>query len=245
MNNTANALLAIGASPVMLHERNEVAEFVANSKALVVNIGTLSLDWVESMLSAGKVALHKNIPLVFDPVGCGITSIRNVVCAQIIKECRPKIIRGNASEIVALDNISYNAKSTDKSISSAYGVDSTIPSYQALSAAKNLAKKLSCIIVVSGEIDYITDGEQVNTIKNGHFLMTKVTAIGCSATAIIASFAAVNNNFIEASVHGMATISIAGQLAAKKSKGSGSMQVNILDELYLLTYRTIKKYLKQ
>lgn len=248
MTNTANALLAIGASPAMIHEKNEVAEFASSSKALVINIGTLSLDWIESILTAGKIALNKNIPLIFDPAGCGSTSIRNIVCAQIIKECKPKVIRGNASEIINLNEILYSNK-TNKDIinknNSINGLDSTISSTKALDAAKNLAKKLFCIIVTSGETDYITNGNEVISLKNGDLLMTKVTAMGCTSTALIASFTAVNNNFLEACTNAMAVIGVAGQLAAKKSKGPGSLQVNILDQLYSITHKTIKKYLKQ
>ncbi|WP_419034372.1 hydroxyethylthiazole kinase, partial [Dysgonomonas gadei] len=102
MNNTANGLLAVGASPVMAHSLEEVAEMASIASALVINIGTLEPQWVEAMLIAGKTALAKNTPIVFDPVGAGATTYRTKVCKQIIEECKPSIIRGNASEIMAL-----------------------------------------------------------------------------------------------------------------------------------------------
>ena len=129
MNNTANALLAMGASPVMAHSVDEVAEMTNISSSLVINIGTLDALWVEAMLIAGKTTLNKSTPIVFDPVGAGATSYRSKVCKQLIEECKPSIIRGNASEIIALSDTQAQTK----------GVDSTNASDSALDSAKALA----------------------------------------------------------------------------------------------------------
>lgn len=234
MNNTANALLSIGASPVMAHSIDEVAEMASIASALVINIGTLDSRWVKSMLVAGKTALTKGTPVIFDPVGAGATSYRNEVCKTIIEECKPSIIRGNASEIMAIAGSSAQTK----------GVDSTDSSDSALSSAKALAKQTKAVVVISGQTDYITNGEQVETVTNGNPTMAKVTGMGCTATAVVASFAAINKNYLEASLHGMSVMGIAGEVAARNSKGNGSLQVNFLDELYNLNEEVIRKNIR-
>lgn len=233
MNNTANALLAVGASPVMAHAVNEVEEMVGIASSLVINIGTLNDDWIEGMKKAGCAAHNRNIPLILDPVGAGATSYRTKTALDIIALCHPSIIRGNGSEIMALVNASIKTK----------GVDSSADSDRALSAAKFLAGKFNCVVVISGPTDYITDGNRVQTVKNGSTMMTKVTGLGCSASAMVGAFAAVNLNQFDAAVHAMAIMSIAGERAAAYSKGTGSMQVNFLDELYQLSDDMIEKTL--
>mgnify|MGYP001394843397 CR=1 FL=1 len=234
MNNTANALLAIGASPVMIHAMDEVAEMAAIASALVLNIGTIESSWLDAMLIAGKSAHSNGKPIVFDPVGAGATAYRIKASKQIIEECKPSIIRGNASEIMALCNSNIKTK----------GVDSTTSSDLALSSAKELAKASGAIVVISGETDYITDGLVVEYVKNGTPMMERVTGLGCTATAIVAAFAAINPNMLAAATHAMAVMGICGEIAEKKSRGSGSLQVNFLDELYLLDEETIKKTIK-
>lgn len=234
MNNTANGLLAVGASPVMAHSIDEVADMAGIASSLVINIGTLDAEWVEAMLIAGKTASEKGTPIVFDPVGAGATAYRTKVCKQIIEECKPSIIRGNASEIMALCNSNVQTK----------GVDSTDSSDSALDSAKLLAHQTNAVVVVSGETDYITDGKNTELVKNGNPLMARVTGMGCTATAIIATFAAINTNMLEASTHAMAVMGISGEIAATYSKGNGSMQVNFLDELYNLNGETIEKHIR-
>ncbi len=235
MNNTANALLALNASPVMAHAQHEVAEMVNIASALVLNIGTLDSKWVDAMLIAGGRALDRGIPVVFDPVGAGATTYRTAASKMIIEECRPSIIRGNASEIIALCNSGLQTK----------GVDATEDSSFALEPAKALALQAKAIVVVSGEKDYITDGRHVEVVENGNTLMARVTGMGCTATAVVAAFAAVNPNKLEAATHGMAIMGIAGEIAASKARGNGSLQLHFLDELCLIDGETIRKNLKQ
>lgn len=234
MNNTANALLAVGASPVMAHAIEEVADMVSISSALVLNIGTLEPRWVDAMLIAGNRANEKNIPLVFDPVGAGATAYRTAVSKRIIAECHPSIIRGNASEIMAL---------TD-SITQTKGVDSSNASDVAIDAAKVLARSANAVVAISGATDYITDGTHVACVKNGDPMMKRVTGLGCTSTAIVAAFAAVQPDRLKAATYGMAIMGIAGELATKKSRGNGSLQVCFLDELYNLDAETIRNTLK-
>ncbi len=221
MNNTANALLAIGASPVMAHAKEEVEEMVNIASSLVINIGTLSPGWVEAMILAGKRANERGIPVVFDPVGAGATSYRTDVCKKIIEQCRPTVIRGNASEIMALVNSSITTK----------GVDSSATSNEALEYAKLLAQTTGAVVTISGPIDYITNGVDVAEVTFGSTKMAIVTGLGCTATALTGAFVGVNSNDFMAAAHAMVLMGAAGQLAAEYSKGNGSLQINFLDEL--------------
>ncbi len=224
MNNTANALLAIGASPVMAHWTEEMAEMVAIAGALVINIGTLDDRWVEAMLTAGREALRRGVPMVLDPVGAGATSQRTAAALRIIEECKPRVIRGNGSEIMALVSADIRSK----------GVDSSATSHDALSAAQSLARSTGAVVVISGETDYITDGSVTHTVEGGHPIMTSVTGMGCTSTALVGAFLAVEPNPLVAATSAMAVMSLAGERAAESAKGNGTMQVLFLDELYNL-----------
>lgn len=232
MNTTANALLAVGASPVMAHAVEEVEDMVKIASSLVINIGTLSKNWVDAMLKAGKEARERNIPVVLDPVGAGATSYRTKTSFRIINECKPGVIRGNASEIMALVNEKAKTK----------GVDSIASSESALDAAKILTNDTGAVIVISGPVDYIIDSQSVVEVRNGSPMMAKVTGLGCTATALVGAFIAVNNNFLLASAHAMAVMGISGELAAKKSEGPGTMQIHFLDELYKLSDKEISSH---
>lgn len=234
MNNSANALLAIGASPVMAHSVDEVADMVGIASSLVINIGTLDADWVDGMLIAGKAALAKKIPVIFDPVGAGATPYRSIICSKIIAECKPSVIRGNASEIIALSNANKKTK----------GVDSTISSDKALNSAKELALTWNTTVVISGDTDYITDGKRVETVKNGNPMMAKVTGMGCTASSMVGAFTAVNSNYVEASTHAMMIMGICGEIAARSSKGNGSLQVNFLDTLCAIDEKIIQENIR-
>jgi hydroxyethylthiazole kinase len=234
MNNTANALLAVGASPVMAHACEEVEAMVTIASSLVINMGTLSPQWVDAMLLAGKAAKAKGIPVVFDPVGVGATHYRNETAAKILEQCKPTIIRGNASEIMALAKENVTTK----------GVDSTASSDSALDTAKSLAKQAGAVVVISGETDFITDGETVLTVSNGSTIMPKVTGMGCTASAVTGAFAAVNSNALIAAAHAMAIMGIAGEIAAETSNGPATLQLNFIDTLYSLTSNEVEKRFK-
>ncbi|QDK83864.1 hydroxyethylthiazole kinase [Spirosoma sp. KCTC 42546] len=234
MNNTANALLALGASPAMVHAPDEVEEFVSISSALVVNIGTLDATFVAGMKLAMRQAKTLGKPIVFDPVGVGATTFRNRVSEELLALAPPDIIRGNASEIMALAGLNAQTK----------GVDSLYGSEAAVDAAKRLSSVWGSVVVISGATDYIIQGEQTAVVANGHPLMTKVTGMGCTATALTGAFAAVNTNYFQAATHAMAVMGIAGELAAEKKLAPGSLQVNFLDALYELTESEIDERLK-
>lgn len=229
MNNSANALLAIGASPVMAHWVDEMEQMTAIAGALVINIGTLDGEWIEGMKAAGAAASRRGTPIVLDPVGAGATSQRTEAALEIIDLCHPTIIRGNASEIMALVDASVKSK----------GVDSSASSEDALDAARRLATDTGAVVVISGETDYITDGTLVHTVEGGNPIMTSVTGMGCTATALVGAFAAVCPDPMEAATAAMAVMSLAGERAALLARGNGSMQMHFLDELYNLTSDTL------
>lgn len=233
MNSTANALLALGSSPVMAHAGEEVEDMVNIASALVINIGTLSRTWVKAMFEAAVQAKKRAIPIILDPVGAGATKYRTKTARELVEVAPPAIIRGNASEILAL----LERKGSTK------GVDSTASSGIALDVAKQLNEILGSVICISGETDYVVSKKDITWIKNGHPLMPRVTGLGCTATALCGAFAAVNNNFAFAAAQAMATMGIAGEIAAEKSSGPGSMQVHFLDALYCLTKKDIKSRL--
>jgi len=234
MNSTANALLAIGASPVMAHAKEEVEEMVNISSALVINIGTLSEQWIYSMFKAVNRARKRGIPVILDPVGAGATTYRTKTARELISSEPPTIIRGNASEIAAL----YDDKSKTK------GVDSAASSDEAIEIAQKLSESHKCVICVSGATDYIVSKEKVMKIKNGHPLMAKVTGLGCTASALCGAFAAVENDPFAATAKAMAVMGIAGEKAAGDVTGPGSLQIRFLDILYCLSENDINKHLK-
>ena len=226
MNNSANALLAVGASPIMAHAHPEIPQMLAICQALVVNIGTLDEYWAEAMLLGAAEAHRLGRPWVLDPVGAGATPYRNELLDKLLLH-RPTIIRGNASEILALARLAPTATK---------GVDSTAASQQALGAAQQLSRQLGAVVCVSGETDLVVHGERRVEIANGSPLMTKVTGLGCSATAVLGAFAAVAPaaDAFAAAVAGVALFSLAGELAAEGAAGPGSLQVRLLDTLYSL-----------
>lgn len=222
MNNTANALLAVGASPVMAHATEEVEDITTISSSVVINMGTLSPKWVEAMEMAMEKANDLKKPIVFDPVGVGASTYRTDTALRIIDRYMPSVVRGNASEIMALAQVSNSTK----------GVDSTTGSENAVHAAKELSKKLNSTIVVSGATDYIVTGEQIDEVTSGSPLMAKVTGMGCTATSIIGSCIAVNSHFHTASHHAMEIMGQAGNIAEKAANGPGSFQMNFIDALH-------------
>ncbi len=234
MNTTANALLALGASPVMAHAQEEVGEMTAIARALVLNIGTLSAPWVSAMFQAGAVARQHARPIVLDPVGAGATGFRTGTARRLLEELSPAIVRGNASEIRALV---YDEQRTR-------GVDSAHPAEDAAGAADALAARYGCVAVASGAVDLISSGGTTSRVFNGHPLMPRVTGMGCTASALAGAFAAVNPSPRDATVNAMAVIGIAGELAAARARGPGTFLVHFLDALHLLQESEIRDRLK-
>jgi hydroxyethylthiazole kinase len=231
MNNSANALLAIGASPIMAHSQQELTEMMSFSGALVINIGTLDSTWIPRMKYAVEQANHYNKPVILDPVGCGASKIRTDTSREIAQLANNLIIRGNASEIIAL----AGEKSRGK------GVDAQDSSDSAVSAAQHLNREYQCNVVVSGATDFIVTPTGLTGLNNGSAMMPYVTGMGCSLSAITGAFAAVGDM---TGLTAAAVMGIAGEIAAERSQGPGSLQVNLLDVLYQLDAQQITSRLK-
>ena len=237
MNFNANVLLALGASPVMAHAREEVADMANIAGALVLNIGTLELDWIEAMKIAHTRAHARGIPVVLDPVGAGATPYRNQALSELITNAPPSIIRGNASEIMSVAGLATATR----------GVDSSVGSNQALDSAQILAQKINRVVCVSGATDYVLDAQgRTAHLNNGHVWMTKVTGVGCSASAMIGAFAAVQSDLWRATLAAMAYLGVVGEVAYEQAQndGVGTYQMQLLNGLQLLDEATFVQRLK-
>lgn len=233
MELTADALLAVGASPVMTEAIEEAAEMAQIASALVLNMGTLTPRWQEGARQAAKRANARQIPIIFDPVGAGATAFRTAAALSLLEEVSLTVIRGNASEIAALSGEKAATK----------GVDSFSCSLNCLLEAETLATDSQSVVIVSGEIDLITDGKRTFLLRNDHPLMRTVTGMGSIATALIAAFAATCREPLLASVHAMAVTGIAGEMAAKRSPLPGSFKTAFIDALFTISLEEIIHHL--
>lgn len=231
MDISANALLAAGASPAMVHAKEEVKDFVAISRALAINIGTLSPDWVDAMHLAAAEAVKKGIPWVLDPVGAGATTYRTHTSESLAAR-RPTVIRGNASEILAL---AAGASGTG-------GVDASHASSDVADSARTLAARRGCVIAMTGETDFVTDGNRTIAIANGHAMMTRVTAVGCSATALVAAACAVESDPMVAATAALVFLGVCGERAAEGSPSPGTFRMRLIDALYEITPDDIRAH---
>ncbi len=239
INFNANVLLAAGASPVMAHAHEEVADMAGIAQALVLNIGTLDLYWIESMRLALIAASRRGIPVVVDPVGAGATPYRNKSSELLLNTALPTVVRGNGSEIMSVAGAAVQTR----------GVDSSAGANDALGAAQALVQRTLGVVCVSGQTDHILDAQRRwARLSNGHVWMTKVTGVGCSATALVGAFCAVQPDAWRATVAAMALLGVAGEAAAEKvmarAGGVGSLQMALLDELQLLDQATFEQRLK-
>jgi hydroxyethylthiazole kinase len=231
MDLSANLLLAIGAAPAMIHAEDEAAEFAALASALVVNIGTLSPPWVRAMTAAARAAASHGKPWVLDPVGCGATAYRTAAARELLA-LRPTLVRGNASEILALAG--HNRVATR-------GVDSTDSADAVLGIAAALAAEQKTVVAITGAVDYVTDGRRHMAIEGGDPLMTRVTAMGCALSAISAAFLAVTPDPLAASAHALALFGLAGARAAARSAGPGELRWRMADMLYGLDEPAVRE----
>lgn len=229
MTVSANVLLALGASPAMVHALEEVEDFVAISDALVINIGTLSPPWVEAMERAVLAANDLRKPWVLDPVGCGATPYRTQTSGQLAA-FRPAIIRGNASEIMSLAGATGEGQK---------GVDSAAGSDAALDAARALARQTGAVVAVTGAVDYATDGARTVRVEGGNPMMPLSTALGCALSAAAAGFAAVAEP-MTAAVVALAVFKVAGAEAAGRCRGPGHLPAELCDALHLMDAASLR-----
>ena len=239
MNYNANALLAVGASPVMAHAQEEVADMAGIAQALVLNIGTLEPDWIRAMKTALLAGRARGIPVVLDPVGAGATPYRNAALAELMGAGAPNIVRGNGSEIMSVAGLAAKTR----------GVDSGASSSEAVDAAKALACDIGGVVCVSGAEDHVVDTSgRWAVLSNGHPWMTRVTGVGCSASALVGAFAAVQPDAWRATVSAMACFGVVGELAVERTQatgaGVGRLQIELLDGLQLLEREAFASRLK-
>jgi len=220
MDLIANSLLAIGSAPIMSEHSEDIEEMVQISNALYINIGTLNDEFTELARCSIKFAKANNKPIIFDPVGSGATQLRTNIAREIANHAA--IIRGNASEIMSL--VSDQSKTL--------GAESLNKVDEAKASSKILAQQCRNIIAISGEIDFITDGNNEHYNYYGSPLMQKVTGMGCSLTAVIAAFRAVNENSYDAALSAIQYFTLCGTMAAKKAAAPGSFRAQFIDELY-------------
>lgn len=233
-NFTANGLLALGASPVMAYAAEEVADMASIASALVLNIGTLNAQNVESMIIAGKSANEHSVPVIFDPVGAGATNYRTGTSQQIMREVKVSIIRGNAAEIANVVGEKWEIK----------GVDAGDTKGNVIDLAINAAQKMNCVVVITGKEDVVSDGNTTYIVSNGHPILTKVTGTGCLLTSVIGAFAGVEKDFLLASIAALTYYGVAAEMAAEKTVefGPGSFQIEFLNQLTRVSAEDISKF---
>jgi hydroxyethylthiazole kinase len=234
-NFTANGLLALGASPVMAYAAEEVADMAKIASSLVLNIGTLNPQTVDSMIIAGKAANESNVPVIFDPVGAGATKYRTETAQRIMSDVDISVIRGNAAEIANVIGEKWEIKGVDAG---------TAVNGNIVQLAITAANKLNGVVVITGKEDVVSDGKTTYSVSNGHPLMTKVTGMGCLLTSVIGAFAGVERNLIQASVAALTYYGIAAEKAADKSAamGPGSFQIEFLNQLSLVSSEDMNLY---
>lgn len=234
MELVADTLNAIGAAPVMTLAEDEVVEIVGAADALTINIGTPDAARLSAMRAAAKAARALGTPWVLDPVAAGATAFRRAAAGRLLA-LGPAILRGNASEILALaDGAGRHGR----------GVDAADTPAPATDAARALARDHGLVVAVTGAVDMATDGERTVRLANGHPLMARVSGMGCALTALVGACCAVTEEPLAATVHALAIFGVAGEVAAERSAGPGTFRAAFLDALYGLDTQTLAARLR-
>ncbi|MDP2922472.1 MAG: hydroxyethylthiazole kinase [Candidatus Omnitrophota bacterium] len=230
----ANIVKVLGASPVMAHAKEEVAQMSGIASALVLNIGTLTIDFIDAMKIAARSANKKSIPVILDVCGAGATKLRDDKCFELLEEVKINVIKGNSSEIAKIAGENVVTK----------GVDSTKVEKNLIKIAEKLGRQYNCTVVITGKEDIIAGKEKTYIVKNGHELMSHVVGTGCMATSVIGTFCAVDKYLALAAASGLVCFEIAAELAAEKAKGPASFKEIMFDCIYSLDKETIDKMQK-
>lgn len=233
MDFVANCLLSLGAAPIMCVYEDEMEELVNISSAIVINIGTLDNGFIKLVKKAIILSQRYNKPIVLDPVGCGATKIRTKIAIDLAQHC--DIVRGNASEIMALGKTSCLTK----------GVESVHRIEDAIEVADHIAQHLNLTIIVSGPMDYITNGIHTKKIGFGSPLMTNITGMGCCLTAVNAAILAITRNPFEAAIIGAQFYSLCGELVSQNHKKPGAFKTAFLDMLFSPDFHEMRKLYDQ
>ncbi len=238
INECANGLLAIGASPVMSDDPADAEALAGLASATVLNIGTTNDIKLEVSLAAGRGAKKAGRPVVLDPVGVGATETRRRAAGRILDELKPEIVRGNFSEIKALAGLTFAQKGVDSS--------ETEDARAAADIARALAGRLQCVVAVTGATDVVTDGRTTRLVVGGSPLMTKLTGTGCLLTALVGAYAAVSpDRPADGALAALVHLALAGERAARAlpaPTGLGSYRVRLFDELSLIGGEDLEKF---
>jgi hydroxyethylthiazole kinase len=230
MNDTANITLALGGLPVMAHAKEEVAEMVGAAGVLILNPGTLTPYWIDSMLIAGKRANELGIPVVLDPVGAGATQLRTESCLRLLNELKITVVRGNSGEVGALAGMGGVVK----------GVESVVEVDNPADVAGALARQYKLTAVITGKRDFISDGERTICVDNGDPWLKTITGTGCMSTTVVGACAAVERDPVLAATSALVGYGIAAELAGVRASGPGTFKVALFDEVYNLTAEKIR-----
>lgn len=220
---TANLLLAAGAAPAMVDNVHEAGDFAAVADGLLVNLGTPYEDTTAGMRAAVSGATGAGTPWVLDPVAAGGLAWRTGIALELLRGGGPTIVRGNASEVLALGGGSGGR-----------GVDSAHTTADSLDTARQLAAEHGCAIAVSGEVDHLTDGDRLVRVESGDPMMTRVIGVGCALGALMAACAAVEPDPLVAATTATGALTVAAESAIQVGRGPGSFAVALLDELAAL-----------
>ena len=231
----ANALSALGASPIMADEPEEAAKLTGLSDGLVVNIGTLNQHSINAMYLSAQAACRKNIPRVLDPVGVGASYLRQHTVHELLQLFRFSAIRGNAGEIAFLAQAGHRNK----------GIDAGALEADPLQIAQTVARRYQSIVVMTGAEDYITDGHTTYLCRNGHPMMSAITGTGCQLSALTAAFITANpGQPLEAAAAAVCAMGLAGEIAHARLTpldGNATYRNYIIDAIYNMTPEQLEK----
>lgn len=227
MDFVANGLLSLGASPIMTNASEEIRALVHLANAVVINIGTLDKQFISLCEEACAVATELGKPIVFDPVGAGASQYRTKTCLNLLEQYKFAIIRGNASEVMALCGANHTTK----------GVDSNLISTEILEPAKDLSVQLQTTIAISGKTDIILTGDKLHMCERGAPYMPSVTGSGCLLTAVMGAFHAIEADTHTASKAAINFYGVCGEYAMEQASGPGSFKPNFIDALNKLPKR--------
>ncbi|KGM97839.1 hydroxyethylthiazole kinase [Clostridium novyi A str. 4552] len=234
INDCANVVLVTGAKPIMAEHPLEVAEITSISSALAVNLGNITDARMESMLISGKVALENKIPQVIDLVGVACSKLRLNYAKKFISECTPNVIKGNMSEIKAIYGVKNNSKGIDVGLKDIINKNNIEENVKIL---KSLAKQTKAIVVATGVVDIITDGEDTYLIKNGCEMLSMITGTGCMLNTLIGSFIS-SKDILKGAILGTVLMGICGELS-ENDMGTGTFKTRLLDNMFNISDNTI------
>ncbi|MCR5716073.1 MAG: hydroxyethylthiazole kinase [Lachnospiraceae bacterium] len=248
VNDCANIVIACGASPIMADDPAEVAEVTTICAGLTINIGTLNSRTVESMCLAGKTANALHHPVVFDPVGVGVSALRMETAKRLLREVKCSVIRGNITEIKTLDRLIGGLGVPGR----IRGVDASAPDAiteetleSGIAFVKAFAQKAGAVVVITGAIDLVSDGARTYVIYNGRKEMASVTGTGCQLSAMTSAFVAANpNQILDAAAAAVCAMGLAGEIAYRrmsKEDGNASYRNYIIDAIYRMSPQELAK----